>query len=503
MRVLVAGGTGLLGREIVKQLLAQHDDVWIPIHKRKSIFLGAHSIHMDFRSLAGIREAFLRIRPDIVINCIVERRVDICEKDWAAILEPNVNIPTRLAQMCEEFSSHFIHISTDYVFDGRKPPFTPTSLCNPCNAYGMSKLLSELRVASFCPSSTILRVPVLYSDSILSLDENAVTMLGKLVMNQMTSVKEDGRSLRRPVYIPDFSKYIVSLTKEKPSGILHYGNSDVCVTKLDIIHQIARILEVGSEHITAAEDSPLALRPYDTHLVDPHVKTLNVTPFHEVLQRTFSRWKHPKLFEKENAKKFFLLLDLDGTLVDTDALHISCYKEVGVIADNLVEKIRKGELQVPPEVKAKKTDLFCEIAKQSGRISWLPGAEALLNYCLDWNVNLCIVTNTTRKSVEAMATNLPQLQHYVKQGRVVCREDYAKAKPSPDSYDTAYKIFYKGEPYILGFENTNVGVQALETMNARVCTYAVNPGVELQDVRQTDCFIIPSLLWLWERKPIA
>ena len=137
------------------------------------------------------------------------------------------------------------------------------------------------------------------------------------------------------------------------------------------------------------------------------------------------------------------------------------------------------------------------------KITFTKNSDIFIKFMIENNVNFCIVTNTTRKSVEAMATNLPQLQHYVKQGRVVCREDYAKAKPSPDSYDTAYKIFYKGEPYILGFENTNVGVQALETMNARVCTYAVNPGVELQDVRQTDCFIIPSLLWLWERKPIA
>lgn len=505
MRILVAGGTGLLGRELVQQLLLQGHEVFVSTYTRKNTKKGARSIFIDWSSLQSIRDSFLTVRPDVVYNCIVERRVDVCESSWPTVMETNVNIPMRMAQVCEEFAIYLVHISTDYVFDGRRPPYKPSDTCNPLNAYGVSKLLSELRVKAFCPSAAIVRVPVLYSSHIETLDESAVTVLGKAVMNQMVKAKEDGQSLRRPIYIPDFCKYLTSLIHARVSDIQHYGQSSVCVTKMDIQRQIARLLYVGCEHITAAEQSKGALRPYDTHLIDEFMGQQTKTSFHSGLMMAFRRWIHPNLFEPEKRNNFFLLLDLDGTLVDTDNLHVECYKEAGALPDNLAHHIRRGTHNVTPEIKQKKAELFVKACNEiSGCIRWLPGAEELLTYCKKENINVCIVTNTSRICVEAITKQLPLLEELFHANRIITREQYTLPKPHPDGYMLAYHRFSKGEPYILGFENTLLGVQALDAMEPKACIYAVNPGPDTIDIsKQVDCYLIPSLSWLWTRKPIA
>lgn len=503
MRIIVAGGTGLLGRELVQQLLLQGHDVFVSTYIRKNMKKGARSIFIDWSSLQSIRDTFLTIRPDVLYNCIVERRVDVCELSWPTVMETNVNIPMRMAQVCEEFAIYLVHISTDYVFDGRRPPYKPSDACNPLNAYGVSKLLSELRVKAFCLSAAIVRVPVLYSSHIETLDESAVTVLAKAVMNQMVRTKEDGHSLRRPIYILDFCKYLVSLLHDRISGILHYGESSVCVTKLDMQRQIARLLNVGCEHITASEQTKRALRPYDTHLVD-NTQPQTKTSFQNGLMMALNRWIHPNLFDPEKASQFFLLLDLDGTLVDTDALHIKCYREAGVSCEQLERQIRKGTFQVSAEIKEKKNELFVKACEEtSTNIRWLPGAEELLKYCLEYKINVCIVTNTSRQCVNAIVKQLPLLETLQVQARILTREDYILPKPNPDGYMSAYCRFSKREPYILGFENTLVGVKALHAMEPKVCVYAVNPGHDTMDIGKEDCFLVPSLSWLWTRKPIA
>jgi HAD superfamily hydrolase (TIGR01549 family) len=143
---------------------------------------------------------------------------------------------------------------------------------------------------------------------------------------------------------------------------------------------------------------------------------------------------------KENAKTFFLLFDLDGTLVDTDAIHVACYRKVGVLDEDLPYKLRRGELHVTPEQKKQKALYVEELCKRDG-VRWMPGAEELLSFCFTQNINFCIVTNTPRKPVEAMCSQLPLLHKANEQGRLLCREDYTHGKPNPDGYQLAFTRF--------------------------------------------------------------
>ena len=103
---------------------------------------------------------------------------------------------------------YFIHLSTDYVYDGQKPPFSPSSLTNPLQNYGISKLIAEQRIISNIKNNyLILRVPVLYSNKLKSLEESAVPLIIKKVMNKVENFQEDNFSIRRPLFIEDLGEF--------------------------------------------------------------------------------------------------------------------------------------------------------------------------------------------------------------------------------------------------------------------------------------------------------
>jgi len=196
-----------------------------------------------------------------------------------------------------------------------------------------------------------------------------------------------------------------------------------------------------------------------------------------------------------NGNDFFLLLDLDGTLVDTDRIHAECYKQAGAPIENLAHKLRRGELQVSLEIKQRKAKLVEEMCKREG-VQWMPGAEELLTFCSTYSVNYCIVTNTPRQPVLAMCSQLPLLHNAYQQGRLICREEYEKPKPHCDGYQLAIQRWYKNEKHILGFENTYIGWLALESLGLSIQTnyFVLASGKEEEeDVRKRGGVCIPSL----------
>lgn len=103
--------------------------------------------------------------PDVIVHTAAERRPDVVERDPDRSHTLNAEVPGRIASICKDAGkqTRLIYISTDYVFDGSRPPYQVDSEPNPLNAYGTSKLLGERAVAEHgqAGKTTSLRVPVL------------------------------------------------------------------------------------------------------------------------------------------------------------------------------------------------------------------------------------------------------------------------------------------------------------------------------------------------------
>lgn len=152
MKLLVFGHTGQVARELQRRL---------PVGV-EATFLGRDSA--DLTQPATCAETILRIRPDAVINAAAYTAVDKAESDEAMATLVNGAAPGAMARACTDLAIPFVHISTDYVFDGvGASPFPPDGVIAPLGAYGRSKAVGEAEVRSFGVSHAILRTSWVFS----------------------------------------------------------------------------------------------------------------------------------------------------------------------------------------------------------------------------------------------------------------------------------------------------------------------------------------------------
>ena len=484
MKVLVCGSSGLVRRYLCS-LLNDSSIEYVGIHNSRPV---PHSYRVDILNNEELRKFFHTHMPTVCVNCIADRNVDACEKNWEQTKRINIDIVEALVKLCAELDIPFFHISTDYVFDGRGTSSSLTE-ANPLQNYGISKLIAEKRILAYDISSCIIRVPVLYTDSYHSLSETAVTQLAKKVFDSTKVVKEDNYSIRRPVFIPDLCAFILDCIVNEETGIFHFNNPIDRTSKYMMCKAIGDFLQMPTDHILPNNSAPTnnAGRPYDTDLFDIQYERSDypITTIDKGIKRIFSKFVHsPLILTEAPSESVFYLIDLDGTLIDTDRLHFDCYKAVldlyGIHLEwSIYEKVQdlnrylqtllnsdilKESWTKRPtleEIKEKKNKLMM----QANSIQFIKGAEELLHYFDRYSINYAVVTNTSLETVNHFKTLLPSL-NLIK--NLITRKDYTQPKPNSECYELAVKKFYTNESYTIGIENTIAGYTALKSITSHI-----------------------------------
>ena len=156
MKIVIIGAKGQLGSDCCKILAAQNETV------------GCDIPAIDIGSKTSVDEYLTGMKPDVIINCAAYTAVDACETEQELAWKVNSDGPRHIAQAAERLGSRLIHISTDYVFDGKKQipeSYIETDEPNPLSQYGKSKLAGEEAVAQYASNHVILRTAWLYSAS--------------------------------------------------------------------------------------------------------------------------------------------------------------------------------------------------------------------------------------------------------------------------------------------------------------------------------------------------
>jgi dTDP-4-dehydrorhamnose reductase len=162
MQVLVTGAAGLLGSNVVSVAEECEHDVVGTYHSTEPSFnVPLHEL--DIRDGTRFRALLDDYEPAVVVNCAAMTDVDGCESASSLASEVNGAAPETLAAACEAHGVGFVHISTDYVFDGTKTePYTESDEPNPVQAYGASKLDGEKAVQSAHSNPLIARLSFVY-----------------------------------------------------------------------------------------------------------------------------------------------------------------------------------------------------------------------------------------------------------------------------------------------------------------------------------------------------
>ncbi|KAF9010007.1 hypothetical protein BDQ17DRAFT_1397490 [Cyathus striatus] len=281
LKVVVTGASGVLGSAVAAALRSSQDpqfEVLALSHSRS----GDSLVQLDLTNKDEVDKKFREFNPDWMIHCAAERRPDVAEKDPEGARNLNAEVPEHLALLSKSLNFTLVYISTDYVFDGTSPPYTPSSPTNPLQLYGESKRDGELAVLGVDGAKVVvLRVPVLYGPAPKNSD-SAINILLDVVQDQSgKTYKMDHYATRYPTNVVDIANFLLRLTKlKKPLPLILHYSAEEPFTKYEICLVFAKILGLPHNHIIPDDQPPTGAgatsRPRDCHLYTRETEDLGV-----------------------------------------------------------------------------------------------------------------------------------------------------------------------------------------------------------------------------------
>jgi len=272
--ILVTGSNGQLGSEIKELSATYHDNT----------FTFTDRTTLDITDYEAIMMVVEKENIDTIINCAAYTAVDKAESDEESADKINHIAVKNLAQIAKEKRLKLIHISTDYVFDGKHyKPYEEDHETNPNGVYGKTKLAGEKAIQEVAPKETIMiRTSWVYS----AYGNNFVkTMLSLGKTKEKLTVIND--QVGTPTYARNLAKAILDIipqiNNDKPE-IYHYSNEGV-ISWYDFAKEIMKMAKLK------CEIAPIATKDYPTPATRPHFSLLNKEKIKEDFSVEVPFWK--------------------------------------------------------------------------------------------------------------------------------------------------------------------------------------------------------------------
>lgn len=273
MKILVTGSNGLLGQKIVYQLLKTPGVEVIATSKganRISLKNGYHYFSLDITDNVAVKRVIDEVRPDCIINTAAMTNVDACENDKAGCTALNIDSVKYLIEAAKPYNSHLIHLSTDFIFDGKKGPYREEDAPNPLSFYASSKVESENLVMDSGLDWAIIRTIIIYG-VVDDVQRSNLVLWTKSSLEQNKSINVITDQYRSPTLAEDLAEACISAAMKRAQGVYHVsGPEEDLDSIINIVRKIAAFYKLDQSLInpvTSAELNQPAMRPPKTGFI--------------------------------------------------------------------------------------------------------------------------------------------------------------------------------------------------------------------------------------------
>lgn len=259
MNILTVGANGQLGR-CFQDVVSKDDKV-----------LALGSQELDISNRQAVLEAVAAFQPDIIINAAAYTAVDKAETEAVRAAAVNTHGPENLALAAKAVDARFVHVSTDYVFDGSgSEPYQETDAVNPPGVYGQTKLAGELLVRSILPEAIIVRTAWVFSEY----GNNFVKTMLRLAQDRpQLGVVAD--QVGCPTYAGDIAEAILQLVSQNAAGGVYHYCGDNSISWAGFAQAIFATAEKAGVLASSPEVNFISTEQYPTPAKRPAYSVLS------------------------------------------------------------------------------------------------------------------------------------------------------------------------------------------------------------------------------------
>ncbi|MCC7303556.1 MAG: NAD(P)-dependent oxidoreductase [Bacteroidia bacterium] len=297
-RVLITGSNGLLGQKLVYRLLDEgHKNIHACARgENRLLRTGGYEFHsLDIGNAKEVMNAFSSVLPDVVINTAAMTNVDACETEKEACDYANVTgVENQLMALSAlrgshpGYEPHYIHLSTDFVFDGAAGPYSEEDSPNPLSYYALSKWKAEQLISTSGVRWAIARTIIIYGVTD-NMSRSNVVLWAKQSLSAGQTIRVVDDQFRSPTLAEDLAEGCLLIAEKGATGIYHLSGPDT-MSILELVQKVADFWKLDRRLIqpvqTALLNQPAIRPPRTGFILDKARKELGYSPrtFEEGLQ---------------------------------------------------------------------------------------------------------------------------------------------------------------------------------------------------------------------------
>jgi len=274
MRVLVIGGSGLVGTNIVS--LASDADADVYATYRESSVDHA-DIELDKTNAERTQTVIQEVDPDLIVDTAAFHAVDSCETERDRAWSVNATGTRNVAVAANDANAHLVYLSTDYVFSGNpaETPYVESDSVSPLNYYAETKYAAE-QAAKIADRTTIFRPSVIYG---LASGNFVTWALGELEKGNELTIVNDQTSA--PTYAPDLAEACLKVFKRELTGLYH-ATGPKSINRYEFTKVLAEVYGFDTKLV-----KPISTEEFGQEAPRPENSTLNSSRLYKAINYDF------------------------------------------------------------------------------------------------------------------------------------------------------------------------------------------------------------------------